>query len=713
MKICIPFLVFGALVSSGAIAQNYKVTARVGDDSNGKICYLYNVDKDANIDSAKVKKGVATFSGHIDGTAKVHLMIDEKSHGDFFLENTKINYDPDGGWPQGGELNKKLGDYWTARLDKTGKFNTLPDSLQKLHYNEVRAEIAELERRLMEDNMDNALGVDEFIRANRYDNIADIEAAMAKYPSLQGNARLLKQIKALRTEQETAEGQMFKDFEVTYEGETFRLSDVVGKGKPVLVDFWASWCGPCIKQTKIIKGLYEQYKDKGLEVVGVAVWDEPEATKRGIVQHKLPWRNVINAQHIPSDIYGFQGIPCIILFGPDGKILSRDKQDDELVDDVRDAMGDPAPIGGPFTLSGSIEGLPDSIRVALYNVEREQRVKIAETFPKDGRFEIKAEVPGITLCQLAFGKYVPKNEAYSNVFSLKMMAGDGDINISTDRTYGQLANGDRAQDVIDVKGGKAQRQYREFLWNIRKEAAAERKASSASTNKWFETYNNPDTMKIYEAAEAAAKAELAKAKMRFFKAHPSYHISAQEIGTQLIDIFTHSADELREMAALVQSCPDTARISNIQRRLDYGLKYALNKEYDDFAVTTDAKKVKKFSDYVAPGKYTFIDFWASWCGPCREAIPHVKELHKTYGDRMNVLSISVDENEKAWRTAMKKENMDWTQLWLANSDQNKDAATAYCLTSIPRLILLDPQGRVVCSTFKPDVIDEYLKNNLK
>ena len=372
-----------------------------------------------------------------------------------------------------------------------------------------------------------------------------------------------------------------------------------------------------------------------------------------------------------------------------------------------------APIGGPFTLRGAIEGLPDSIKVVLYNVEMEQRVKIAETFPKEGRFEIKAEVPGITLCQLAFAKFNPKQEGYYPQFSVRMMAGDGDLSVQTDRTYAQLAEGDRAQDVIDVKGGNAQDQYREFLKAIEKEAAAERKASVAATNKWFETYNNPDTMRIYEAAAAVAKADLAKAKMRFFKTHPSYHITAQEIGTQLIDIFTHSADELRQMAAMVQNCPDTARLSNIQRRLDYGLKYALTKEYTDFTVTTDGNQVKKFSDYVTPGKYTFIDFWASWCGPCREAIPHVKELHKTYGDRMNVISISVDEEEKAWRKAMEKENMDWTQLRLADSGQNQEATMAYCLTSIPRLILIDPQGRVVCSTFKPDVVDEYLKNNLR
>jgi thiol-disulfide isomerase/thioredoxin len=136
----------------------------------------------------------------------------------------------------------------------------------------------------------------------------------------------------------TQPGNQYLDFEVTYNGKTTKLSDYVGKGEYVLVDFWASWCGPCIKQTAVIKELYNEYKDKGLKVLGVAVWDEPENTLKGIKSHDLPWEQIINAQTIPTELYGISGIPCIMLFDPNGKILSRDKQDDELKADVKAAM---------------------------------------------------------------------------------------------------------------------------------------------------------------------------------------------------------------------------------------------------------------------------------------------------------------------------------------------------------------------------------------
>ena len=118
------------------------------------------------------------------------------------------------------------------------------------------------------------------------------------------------------------------------------------------------------------------------------------------------------------------------------------------------------------------------------------------------------------------------------------------------------------------------------------------------------------------------------------------------------------------------------------------------------------------SELVGQTDYVLVDFWASWCGPCRAAIPHVRDLHKKYDGRLDVYSVSVDENEKAWRKAMEKEKMEWTQLRLTQ-DQLGAVGRHYLLSAIPRLILLDPQGRIVCSTNLPAEIDKYLEENLK
>ncbi len=122
---------------------------------------------------------------------------------------------------------------------------------------------------------------------------------------------------------ETAEGKMFRDFSAEYEGKTTKLSDYVGKGKYVLVDFWASWCGPCKKEIPNLIKVYEKYKGDKFEVLGVATWDKPEDTKKSIESLGIPYPQMLNAQRAGSDAYGIEGIPEIILFAPDGKIVKR------------------------------------------------------------------------------------------------------------------------------------------------------------------------------------------------------------------------------------------------------------------------------------------------------------------------------------------------------------------------------------------------------
>ncbi len=159
----------------------------------------------------------------------------------------------------------------------------------------------------------------------------DLTAALEQYPAFKSSKRVSDLVEKNIRKAETSVGKKYVDFDINGK----KLSDYVGRdGKYLLVDFWASWCGPCIRQTKVLKEIYAQYKDAGLEVLGVAVWDKPEDTLKAIERHDLPWDCIIDAQTIPTDLYGISGIPCIILISPDGTILSRDKQGDELKADV-------------------------------------------------------------------------------------------------------------------------------------------------------------------------------------------------------------------------------------------------------------------------------------------------------------------------------------------------------------------------------------------
>ena len=135
----------------------------------------------------------------------------------------------------------------------------------------------------------------------------------------------------------TAEGKPFVDFTVnSVVGQTrsvppqpkyaeVKLSDYVGKGKYILLDFWSPWCGPCRREMPNIKAVYDKYKGDKFDVVSIAVWErEPvEVTIETAAKLGMDWNQINNGQREPAQLYGVEGIPHLILFGPDGTILTR------------------------------------------------------------------------------------------------------------------------------------------------------------------------------------------------------------------------------------------------------------------------------------------------------------------------------------------------------------------------------------------------------
>ena len=133
----------------------------------------------------------------------------------------------------------------------------------------------------------------------------------------------------------TAPGQPFIDFTIengNADGSAVKLSDYVGKGKYVLVDFWASWCGPCRAEMPNLANVYSKFKGDKFEIVGVAVWDERKDTEEILPKLPITWPIIYDAQKLPTEIYGINGIPQIILFGPDGTIVARDLRGEAITE---------------------------------------------------------------------------------------------------------------------------------------------------------------------------------------------------------------------------------------------------------------------------------------------------------------------------------------------------------------------------------------------
>ena len=135
---------------------------------------------------------------------------------------------------------------------------------------------------------------------------------------------------SVAAKERTAVGKMFVDFEAEYNGKVQKLSDYVGKGKYILVDFWASWCGPCRAEIPNLINIWKEYKDSNFDVVGIASSDDPKDTERAIEELGIEYPQILNAQRAGTEPYGILGIPTIILFGPDGTILARDIRGEEI-----------------------------------------------------------------------------------------------------------------------------------------------------------------------------------------------------------------------------------------------------------------------------------------------------------------------------------------------------------------------------------------------
>ncbi len=334
-----------ALTATAAFAQtapNYTVRLNLTEDEDGLTAYITDFDSGEKVDSTVVADGVALFNGTVEKPIFARLILDGNRAGMVILEPGEITVGGERRIGTGTATNEAFNTLLQNQNELVQRFNKLTPA-DSTEAKAIRDQYNALSTKALAENAQNPLGYYLFVQEAYNWDLPEFNAKLQEYPQFADSRRLQTLKQGLLNKEETSVGHKFKDFENTYDGKTQRLSDYVGRGRYTLVDFWASWCGPCIRETKTIKELYSKYGPEGtnqLDVLGVAVWDEPENTLRAIEQHQLPWEQILNTQNVATDIYGIPAIPCIILFGPDGTILSRDKQDAELKADVAAALGE-------------------------------------------------------------------------------------------------------------------------------------------------------------------------------------------------------------------------------------------------------------------------------------------------------------------------------------------------------------------------------------
>jgi thiol-disulfide isomerase/thioredoxin len=120
-----------------------------------------------------------------------------------------------------------------------------------------------------------------------------------------------------------------------------------------------------------------------------------------------------------------------------------------------------------------------------------------------------------------------------------------------------------------------------------------------------------------------------------------------------------------------------------------------------------------FSDIVEKNKYTLLDFWASWCGPCRKAMPQIKEIYEKYDKKgLAVVSLSLDTDGEAWKKAIDELGMTWTQL--CNPDGgSREVGQAYGIEFIPTMLIISQDGKIAARGLEGEALAKKIEELMK
>ena len=162
---------------------------------------------------------------------------------------------------------------------------------------------------------------------------------------------------------------------------------------------------------------------------------------------------------------------------------------------------------------------------------------------------------------------------------------------------------------------------------------------------------------------------------------------------------------------MVNKFPGNNDIVNIKTSIESQIKKSwIGKQAPEISLPdTEGKKIS-LSSY--RGKYVLVDFWASWCGPCRRENPTVVEAHNRFRNKnFTVLGVSLDRQKEAWEKAIVDDNLNWTHISDLKYWQS-EVVPVYRIESIPFNVLVDPDGKIVAENLRGTALDQKLSEIL-
>lgn len=368
-----------------------------------------------------------------------------------------------------------------------------------------------------------------------------------------------------------------------------------------------------------------------------------------------------------------------------------------------------------FVVRGNFPGMEDGMSVLIRNMENENFDTLAVGTVRQGKFELHGKVRTPLFCELQLhNRDIASQPAEIKTVNTYLFLENAELTLKAPHldsmTFILPFFSGSADLKIQTEGTPLQREfyaYRDAVSSIQKTL---QKSSDSLAMLSLEEYRiAPEEYRrlfkeLYLQKQTASEA-LDAAKMEFIRRHPKSSLSLYLAESLLKTTFERTPEEIEELTGIASRMEDTVRRPYVLKIAETTKKLCKGSAYKELELTDTKGQTVKLSQYVHPDRYTLVDFWASWCGPCRWAIPKIKQCYDRYDrNRLAVVSISLDQKKADWEKAVKQEKMPWTQLWAGNEKQMQATCWSYNITGIPRLMLIAPDGTILFNGHDADAL---------
>lgn len=370
-----------------------------------------------------------------------------------------------------------------------------------------------------------------------------------------------------------------------------------------------------------------------------------------------------------------------------------------------------------YTIKGNITGDAEGKQVYLYSGKSTYSQKpLDSTVIKNGHFEFKGNLEYPWLYTLKIIKEIqdPQSQRapYQPLIPMFLNAGTTTITAALDSIPSEynIAVGNYSYKNVEIQGTPSHTLYMDYYKNKKNMDQARRAAS----NPYYE-YLRSEKAKtsLFTGIELVAQIDKANENTKAYIKRFVQENNTNEVGIYVMieNIGLFSVNEIDELLSAIPANIQTSPVGEkLAERARIVRKTAEGALFSDFTLQDPNGKTVKLSDYLGKGNYVLLEFWASWCGPCRADIPHLKEVYALYHpEGFEILGVSMDEKKEDWLKAIKEEKITWPQASdLQGFKRDNELSELYNFNGIPTCLLIAPDGTIATRNMRGIWMDKKL-----